>query len=142
MLYQFDYSTLYTKIPHDKQIKEISDVIDFVFDAGNFKFIAISKNDKVYWCKVKPKSSVSFSKSSLKTAVKHLVKNCYFKVGDTVMCQAIGIPMGINPAPFWTNLFLYQYEQRYVTELIKKDEATFVIDILSLQLMLNKMHNL
>ena len=32
----FDFSTLYTKIPHDKvQIKELSEVIDFVFAAGS-----------------------------------------------------------------------------------------------------------
>ena len=31
--------------------------------------------------------------------------------------------MGIDPAPFWANLFLYQYEQRYMTELIDRDKA-------------------
>lgn len=117
----FDFSTLYTKIPHDKLIKELSDVIDFVFDAGIGKFIVISKNDKAYWSRNKPKSAVCFSRNSLKTAVKHLVKNCFFMAGNTVMCQVIGIPIGIDPAPFWANLFLYQYEQRYVTELIVED---------------------
>ena len=38
------------------------------------------------------------------------------------MLQAIGIPMGIDPAPFWANLFLYQYENRYVTQLISEDK--------------------
>ena len=39
------------------------------------------------------------------------------------MRQAIGIPMGIDPAPFWANLFLYQYEQRYITNLITNDKV-------------------
>ena len=39
------------------------------------------------------------------------------------MCQVIGIPMGIDPAPFWANLFLYQYEQRYMTQLIEEDKV-------------------
>ena len=119
----FDFSTLYTKIPHDKLIKELSEVIDFVFDAGNCKYIAISKNEKAYWSKTKPKSSVSFTQNSLKTAMKHLIKNCFFKAGDIVMCQVIGIPMGIDPAPFWANLFLYQYEQRYMSKLIEEDKV-------------------
>ena len=119
----FDFSTLYTKIPHDKLIKELAEVIDFVFDAGSSKYIAISQNDKAYWSRTKPKSSISFSKSSLKTAVKHLIKNCFFKAGNVVMCQVIGIPMGIDPAPFWANLFLYQYEQRYMTQLIEQDKV-------------------
>ena len=39
------------------------------------------------------------------------------------MRQAIGIPMGIDPAPFWANLFLYQFEQRYMTDLISTDKV-------------------
>ena len=119
----FDFSTLYTKIPHDKLIKELSEVIDFVFDGGSCKYIAISLKEKAYWSKTKPKSSVSFTQNSLKSAMKHLIKNCFFKAGDTVMCQVIGIPMGIDPAPFWANLFLYQYEQRYMTQLIEEDKV-------------------
>ena len=119
----FDFSTLYTKLPPDKLIKELSEVIDFVFDAGSNKHIAISKHGKAYWSKNKPKSSVSFTKNSLKVAVKHLVQNCHFTVGNVVMRQAIGIPMGIDPAPFWANLFLYQFEQRYMTDLISTDKV-------------------
>ena len=119
----FDFSTLYTKLPHDKLIKELSDVIDFVFDAGTNKHIAISKYGKAYWTKTKPKTLVSFTRHSLKTAVKHLVQNCYFTVGNAVLRQAIGIPMGIDPAPFWANLFLYQFEQRYMSDLISTDKV-------------------
>ena len=39
------------------------------------------------------------------------------------MRQAIGIPMGIDPAPFWANLFLYQYEHRYMDILIAQDRV-------------------
>ena len=55
--------------------------------------------------------------------VKHLIQNCYFSVGNVVMRQAIGIPMGIDPAPFWANLFLYQYENRFMTDLIEEDKV-------------------
>ena len=119
----FDFSTLYTKLPHDKLIKELSEVIDFVFNAGNKKHIAISNYGKAYWTKTKPKTSVSFTRHSLKIAVKHLVQNCYFTVGNVVLRQAIGIPMGIDPAPFWANLFLYQFEQRYMSDLILTDKV-------------------
>ena len=30
--------------------------------------------------------------------------------------------MGIDPAPFWANLFLYSYEERYMSELILLDK--------------------
>ena len=120
----FDFSTLYTKLPHDKLVKELSDVITFVFDhGGSSSYITVPSNGKAYWSKKKSKSSISFSKNSLKQAVKHLIENCYFTVGDVVMSQVIGIPMGIDPAPFWANLFLYQYEHRYIENLIKEDKV-------------------
>ena len=119
----FDFSTLYTKLPHDKLIKELSEVIDFVFNSGNSKYVAISSFGKAYWSKNKPKTSIAFTKNSLKLAVKHLVQNCFFTVGNVVMRQAIGIPMGIDPAPFWANLFLYQFEQRYMSDLISTDKV-------------------
>ena len=38
------------------------------------------------------------------------------------MRQAIGIPMGIDPAPFWANLFLYTYESEYMDTLIASNK--------------------
>jgi len=34
------------------------------------------------------------------------------------MKQNIDIPMGIDPAPFWANLFLYYFESKFVQSLI------------------------
>ena len=31
--------------------------------------------------------------------------------------------MGIDPAPFWANLFLYTYEKEYMSELISNDKV-------------------
>ena len=30
--------------------------------------------------------------------------------------------MGIDPAIFWANAYLYNYESKYITGLIKKDQ--------------------
>ena len=97
----FDFSTLYTKIPHSKLIKELSNVIDFVYDYGSTTYIAISKFGRAYLCKNRPKSVVSFSRNALKKAIKYLVEDYYFTIGNAIMRQAIGIPMGIDPAPFF-----------------------------------------
>ena len=42
-----------------------------------------------------------------------------FQFGNLVFVQRIGIPMGIDPAPFWANLYLHHYEHKYIKELIK-----------------------
>ena len=59
--------------------------------------------------KKKTKEGLDFSKSSLKTAINHLIENCYFNVANMTMKQAVGIPVGIDSAPFWANLFLQVY---------------------------------
>ena len=35
------------------------------------------------------------------------------------MRQAIGMSMGIDPAPFWASLYLYTYEEEFITDLVK-----------------------
>ena len=102
-------------------MKELHKLIDFCFDGGNKKYIKINKWGRASWGK-KTKDSVGFTKIQLKVAVKHLIENCYFTVGNTVLRQAIGIPMGIDPAPFWANLFLYAYEVNYMSHLIASDK--------------------
>ena len=51
---------------------------------------------------------------SLKKAVKYLMNNCYFQLGNKVFRQIIGIPMGSDPAPFFANLFLYHLHEKYL----------------------------
>ena len=113
---------MYTTLPHDKLIKRLCNVIDFVSEDGNRAHICISKNNVAYWAK-KSKGNVAFSKSTLKTSLKHFIQNCCFMVGNSLLRQKIVIPMGIDTASFWANLFLYTYENEYMSELITNDKV-------------------
>jgi len=57
----------------------------------------------------------------LKAAIKYLLDNSYFTLGENIFRQIIGIPMGSDPAPFFANLFLYFYENKWMLALKKKD---------------------
>ena len=57
------------------------------------------------------------------------------------MRQRIGMPMGIDPVPFWDNLYLYYYEEKYISGLIGCDKIqarkfhavkSFIDDLLAL----------
>ena len=37
-------------------------------------------------------------------------------VGNSLLRQKIGIPLGIEPAPFLANIFLYTYENEYMSD--------------------------
>ena len=117
----YDFSTLYTNIPHDKLLEKLNNLVDFAFKGGNCNNICFNFNGTAYWGRKAKKKC--FTKHRLKVALQHLITNCYFTVGNIVMRQKIGIPMGIDPAPFWANLFLYTYEHSYINQLIKEDRV-------------------
>ena len=74
-------------------------------------------HSSVYWTS-KGKEKRFFTPKTLIEAVSFLISKCYFTVGNLVFKQDIGIPMGIDPAPFWANLFLYFFESKFMKDLI------------------------
>ena len=100
-------------------------MIDFAFNGGKFKSKGSRKyltvfNNYSYWTK-KSHGHNSFTRSKIKILVTHLIKECYFQFTNLVLRQGIGIPMGIDPAPHWANLYLYSYEEKHVSSLMKSD---------------------
>ena len=117
----FDFSTLYTNLPHDDLLRVLNHMIDFAFDGGNRNYLGFNEYS-TFWMK-KRKGKQYFSKNRLKALVDHLITNTYFEVGNLLILQSIGIPMGIDPAPFWANLYLYFYEDKFITALISTDKV-------------------
>ena len=116
----FDFSTLYTKLPHNDLLRVLNIHIDFAFDCGTKNYLGYT-DTKVFW-KNKPSRKNTISRSQLKALVKHLITRTYFIVGNLIIRQSIGIPMGIDPAPFWANLYLYFYEHEFITNLMRTDK--------------------
>src|ERR1700685_3754143 len=79
----YDFSTLYTSIPHVKLKEEIKLLVEKAYNGMNKKFIKVTKS-RSYW---------SNSKTTHTLAV-WLIDNTYVIVGNQVLRQTIGIPMG------------------------------------------------
>ena len=109
----FNFSTLHTKIPHDKLLDILFKVVDFVFKGGTRDCIVINKQDCAHWSCKKSERHFVFTKSLFKEATKFLLHNCFFSVGN-IMIQVIGMPMGSDPAPFFGNLSLAHKEADWV----------------------------
>ena len=65
---------------------------------------------------MKPKLA-AFSDSARKykgTYIFDQIDSCYIEFKGKVYRQHIGIPMGVDPAPFIANLFLHYSESRYI----------------------------
>ena len=119
----FDFSTLYTKIPHDKLLNVLYEIIDFAFKGGTNDRLAINGQGAAYWVGKRSRAQQVYTKDSVKHAVTTLITNCYFKIGNKVFRQDIGIPMGSDPAPFFANLFLYYYESSWLRKIQKSNNT-------------------
>ncbi len=123
----YDFSTLYTKLPHDDLVNNLNNIVDFAFNGGNQKkdgnrkYLTV-RGSSTFWSKKKHGKN-SFTKQQIKLMTAHLIKETYFQIGNLLLKQCVGIPMGIDPAPFWANLHLYSYEYTYVTNLMRTDKA-------------------
>ena len=136
----YDFSTLYTNIPHEKLKVALKNMINKTFAATDKKFITVY-NQVAYFTSNKSQNKVSFSRIQFIEVVEFLIDNSYFKCGNLVMKQNIGIPMGTDPGPDFANLFLHFYEFNFLERNSKTQYMTckklnysfrFIDDIASL----------
>ena len=117
----YDFSTLYTSIPHRELKKQIAWVINQCFNEGGRKFIRIG-DFSASWTSARGKSDTCWDKDELINHVKWLISNIYVVCGDSMFKQVIGIPMGTDCAPFLANLFLFAYEYKWLLKKLENKE--------------------
>ena len=113
----FDFSTLYTKIPHKKLLEVLTEIIDFCFKGRTKDPIRVDAYGNAYWCEKRNNKDKHYFKLDVIKAVTFLLDNCFFTVGNKVLKQCIGLPMGGDPAPFWANLFLFYFEYKWIKKM-------------------------
>ena len=114
----FDFSTLYTKIPLDDLKEKLKEIVDKAFKGGHNKYIQITSKTARWF---HSKKNESFTKEDIFSMIDLVIDNSFFKFGDKVFRQSIGIPMGIDPAPQMANLYLYYYEAKFMEMLTKEN---------------------
>ena len=107
----FNFSTLYTKLPHNKLLMVLNSLIDFRFDGGECRYMTVN-NYGACWVKNIKDNVICLNKQQIKDAVAYILLNCYFTVGPKIFSQIIGISMGSDPAPF---LPAYSYTSMIVS---------------------------
>ena len=125
----WDFSTLYTNIPHDKLKDKLSIFINRMFaeiskSKKAAEFICCSnKSDSAYFSKSMSKVNKSFNSVELIKAVNIVIDNSYIIYHDSIYRQKVGIPMGTNCAPFLANIFLHVYEYEYMQKLVSQGDT-------------------
>jgi hypothetical protein len=115
----YDFETLYTNIPHDELIRNLTRVISEAFDSRP-KTPFLNIGTKARWGAKPSKKVFCVDKAKLIAMTEYLIENIYVTVGNKTFRQILGIPMGTDCAPFLANLFLYACEEKWLGE--KKEE--------------------
>ena len=116
----FDFSTLYTTLPHDKLKTRLKDTIHKAFSHRNYgsKFVVLGYNSTYFSNKIH-KGKTCYSEEQVISMLEFLIDNIFVSFGGTLFQQVVGIPMGTNCAPLLADLFLYSYESEFLQKLVK-----------------------
>ena len=116
----FDFSTLYTTLPHDKLKTRLKETIHKAFSHRNYgsKFVVLGYNSTYFSNKIH-KGKTCYSEEQVISMLEFLIDNIFVSFGGTLFQQVVGIPMGTNCAPLLADLFLYSYESEFLQKLVK-----------------------
>lgn len=124
-IYTYDFSKLYTNIPHDLLLCKIKLILDKVISIyPDKKYVKITSNG-AYWSKTKGINTSKTTYWDFEEIFKwfeYLINNIYIKFDGKIYKQIIGLPMGTDCAPDLANLFLFSYEFTFVEDMIAEND--------------------
>ena len=114
----WDFSTLYTTIPHSDLKHSIKSLVFKVFEKNRFKKLVITSRN-AFFSEVVNDGQHAFEYDEFIELFEYLIDNIYIRFGNYVFRQVIGIPMGTNCAPLLANLYLFYHEYAFLMKLGK-----------------------
>ena len=116
----YDFSTLYTALPHREIKHRFSAIFQKVFNREARPYISVNMHG-AYFSPTKVNGRFSFRSEDMQEILEFILDNIYVKYGKDVYKQMIGIPIGLDSGQDIANLLLYSYESDYVGEISKVD---------------------
>ena len=113
----FDFSTLYTTIPHSKLKDKLRELVQLCFIKKNGQcrctYLVLGRHIS-YFVKHHCDSTKKFSETDIFNILEFLIDNIFAMFGGCVFQQTVGIPLSTNCVPPLANLFLYSYEADFI----------------------------
>ena len=110
----FDFSTLYTTIPHDKLKSRLASIIrnSFMFKIGNrrYKYLVLG-HEESYFVKEHSDSKHKYSEDDIIKMLEFLIDNIFVVFAGKVFQHIVAIPMGTNCAPLLADIFFTHMKQ-------------------------------
>ena len=121
----YDFSTLYTTLPHNLIKDKLTALIRKTFNRENRSYLACN-TEKAFFTDDPMKYYTNWTCSEVCESLTFLLDNIFVRYGNTIHRQVIGIPMGTNCAPLVADLFLYCYERDFMLSLNPKTQANVI----------------
>ena len=118
----YDFSTLFTSLPHNLIKDKLIDLIDRAFQREGSPYLACNGRNACFM-----KEYHVWSCQNVYEAMTFLLDNIFIRFGTKLYRQVVGIPLGTNCAPFDANLFLFCYERGFIMSL-SDDKQAYVSD--------------
>ena len=120
----YDFSTLYTSIPHNLLKSRITaHIIHNSFKRRNgsnrYTHIKITSGKGYFIDTINPGGDNLYTADQICRMVEFLIDNIFVKFGGCLFRQVIWIPMGTNCASLLADLFLYSYESEFLDNMIR-----------------------
>ena len=119
----FDFSTLYTSIPHDLLKSRISNLVHNAFrkkdGSVRYTHIKLTRAKGYFTHDINGGGDNMFTADNICEMIEFLIDNIFVQFGGRLFRQVIGIPMGTNCAPLLADLFLYSYENEFLDNMIR-----------------------
>ena len=122
----YDFSTLYTTLPHNLIKEKLLDLIERIFYKMEGKLYLACNNKKAFITSADHRGYHLWSCQNVFDALSFLLDNIYIRFVTKLYRQIVGIPMGTNCAPLVADLFLFCYERDFMKDL-SSDNQTDVI---------------
>ena len=122
----YDFSTLYTTLPHNLIKDKLIDLIERTFQREGSPYLACNDRN-AFFTSEKHKNYHAWSCQNVCDALTFLLDNFFIRFGTKLYRQVVGIPMGTNCAPLVADLFLFCYERDFMMSL-SDDKQADVID--------------
>ena len=112
----YDFSTLYTTLPHNLIKEKLINLIEWTFKREGSPYIACNER-QAFFPSEDTKRYKLWSCQNVCEALIYLLDNIYIRFGTKLYRQIVGIPMGTNCAPLVADLFLFCYERDFMRSL-------------------------
>ena len=122
----YDFSTLYTTLPHNLIKEKLINVIEWTFKREGSPYISYNERQAFFTSEDTKRYELWSCQNVCEALIYLLDLILYIRFGTKLYRQIVGIPMGTNCAPLVADLFLFCYERDFMTSLSDVKQAEII----------------